>query len=337
VPYSPSPRLERLAERLIPPACAEHVLGDLAEASSSRAAYVRNLISVLPHVIWSQVRRRVTVIGMLCYAMMTAALLTAFVNARSVSHEPTLLLRVAVPGVIWVIGRALAAAYGPPDKRARSNRTLSVATTVTAVAAAAATSLPVVRVVMALGAVYVTGVLLSRPWIPQPPPLSPETLADHARLFQKRIWWRNLVESVAGVVVLVANARDLWYAQSNMSRLAPVLMIAGVVFVIGFLYLAAGARPVPPDATLSAMLRFHRCELARQRDILQRVLWWYLLPFVPGILAIAVSHRPPSAGAIVGLLLFVGSIFSLVWRLNLRAARLLDGEVYKVDALEGQL
>jgi hypothetical protein len=337
VPYSPSPWLERLAERLLPPACAEHVLGDLAESSTSRPTYLRNLISVLPHVVWSQIRRRVTVIGILFHATITSVFLAAFLKSAYASGGRTVLLRAAVPWAIWVIGRTLAGAYGPRDKRAQPNRTLVVATALTALVAAAAISLPVVRVALALGAVYATLLLMSGPWIRQPPPLSHDTLADHARLFQTRIWWRNIVESIAGLVILVANSRDLWYASSNVSRAAHGLLIAGVLFVIAFLHLRAHARPVPTDGAFMTMLRFHQRELARQRDILRLVPWWYLFPFVPGLLVLGAFHWQKSGltGALGLLVLFV--VFFLVWRLNVKAATLLDGQLHKVNALEGQL
>jgi hypothetical protein len=337
VPYSPPLWLERIAEWLIPPACAEHILGDLAEASTSRAEYLRNLISIVPRVVWSQIRRRVTVGGMLFQAVITAAFLAAFLNSSAISNGPTVLLRAAVPWAIWVIGCALAAAYGRPNRPVRPNRTVLAATVLTTIAAAAATSLPVVRVAMAIGAVFGVLVLLSGPRIPQPPPLSPDTLVDHVRLFQWRIWWRNLVESIAGVVIVAANVRDLWYAQSDVSRAGHVLLIVGVLFVIGFLHLRANPRPLPSDSALITMLRFHRRELARQRDILRLVPWWYLLPFVPGMLVMGASRWQVSAIGVAGGLLIGGSVFYMVWRLNVKAARLLDGELHKVDALEGQL
>ncbi len=335
--YLPPPRLERIAERLIPPACAEHVLGDLAESSTSRAAYLRNLISVVPRVVWSQIRRRVTVGGMLFHAVITAAFLAAFLNSSSSSGDPMVLLRAAAPWAIWVIGCALAGAYGPRDRPARPSRALLVATALTTVAAAAATSLPVGRVAMAIGAVSGIFFLLSRPWIPQPPPLSADTLADHARLFQKRIWWRNMVESIAGVVIVATNARDLWHADSDVSRAGHALLIVGVLFVIGFLHLRANPRPVPADDPFITMLRFHRRELARQRDILRLVPWWYLFPFVPGMLVMAASRWQTAALGVAGGLVIIGGVFYLVWRLNVRAAKALDGELHKVDALEGQL
>ena len=84
------------------------------------------------------------------------------------------------------------------------------------------------------------------------------------------------------------------------------------------------------------MLRFHQREIARQRDILLAVPLWYLLPFVPGMVAITASKWETSArGALVGVPVIIG-VFVLIWRLNVWAARWLDRELHKVDALEGQ-
>ncbi|HEY6506591.1 MAG TPA: hypothetical protein VIY56_01175, partial [Vicinamibacterales bacterium] len=63
MPYSPPRWLDRFAGLLLPPASAEHTLGDLSEASRSNADYLRQLASVLPRVVWSQVRRRATIGG----------------------------------------------------------------------------------------------------------------------------------------------------------------------------------------------------------------------------------------------------------------------------------
>jgi hypothetical protein len=44
-----------------------------------------------------------------------------------------------------------------------------------------------------------------------------------------------------------------------------------------------------------------------------------------------------SVGAAIGGLIGVALVFTFVWRLNLRGATWLDGELQKVEALEGQL
>lgn len=56
-PPQPLPRtIERLGELLVPPAAAEHVLGDLAECSHTPREYLRRLLAVLPYVVLAQAR-----------------------------------------------------------------------------------------------------------------------------------------------------------------------------------------------------------------------------------------------------------------------------------------
>jgi hypothetical protein len=339
MPYSPPRWLERIAETLVPPACAEHVMGDLAESSRSHSAYVRSLLSILPRAVWSQTRRRATVGGIFFNAAITSAFLAVFLSSSSASSEPSVLLRAAAPWAIWVIGCALAAAYGRRDSRASWNPHVFVTTVIVSIAATGATGLPKVRVAFAFGVAFGILMLVSRPWLQRtaPAPLSLATVGEHARLFQTQIWWRNLAESLAGVVVVAANARDLIHAQDGLARAGHLLIIAGVLFIIGFLHLRANARTVPSNGDVVTLLRFHRNELARQRDLLRLVPWWYLFPFVPGMLVTSASRWQTSAGAALLAVPIVFGVFYLIWRLNVRGAGLLDVEVHKADALEVKL
>src|SRR5438132_7461035 len=54
----PAPRhLENLLRWLLPPACREHVLGDLQERNQSPKSYLIDALSVLGPVIISRIRR----------------------------------------------------------------------------------------------------------------------------------------------------------------------------------------------------------------------------------------------------------------------------------------
>ena len=341
MPYSPPRWLESLADALLPPASAEHALGDLAESSPSTRAYLRNLASILPRTIRSQIRRRATLGGIVLNAMLTALVLAAFQGfpkARNFA-DPWALIRLGAPWSVWVMGCALSAAYGPRDKPAWWNRKVFIGTVLATLASAALFGVPLAGVTMALGAVFATLLVFSLPFRNQGTlaPLSLDTLSDHARLFQKIIWWRNARESLAAVVVLMLNARDLWRADSPLVRTGHALLIAGMLFIIWFLHFRAGSRAVPGYADTKDVLRFHQREIARQRDILRAVPLWYLLPFVPGMIAIAASKWERSAaGALVGVPLIIG-VFALVWWLNVWAARWLDRQLHNVAALEGQL
>lgn len=338
MPYSPPRWLESLADALLPPASAEHVLGDLAESSLSTPAYLRNLVSILPRVIWSQIRRRATLGGIVFNAMLTAF---ALVACQRFPQPPIFAewIRLGAPWAIWVTGCALSSAYGPRDKPAWWKGKVLIATALATLASAAWFGVPLAGVIMALGVVFATLLMFSLPFRNHGTlaPLSLDTLSDHACLFQKMIWWRNARESLAAVVVLMLNTRDLWRADSQMARTGHALLIAGMLFIIWFLHVRAGSRTVPGHADTKDVLRFHQREIARQRDVLRAVPLWYLLPFVPGMIAIGASKWETSAGgALIGVPAIIG-IFVLVWLLNVWGARWLDRQLHNVDALEGQL
>ena len=335
---SPSRWLERLAETLIPPASAEHALGDLAEVSGSDARYAANLASILPRVIWCQIRRRYT-IGGICFNAIVSGivlLVSQGVSSHPFFDERWAGLRLAVPWVIWVAGCALASAYGPADKpRQWSSRAFWITIAAT-LGSGAAIGVAIVPLSIGLGLVITILVVLSRPWLkttnPQAP-LSVETLPEQARLFQQMIWWRNARESAAAFLVLAFNARDVWRADSPLAGAGHLLLVIGMLVIMGFLHLRAGSRALPAAADTKTMLRFHSREIARQRDVLRAVPLWYLLPFVPGMTVVALSKwETTGAGALLALPLVMG-FFAVVWWLNWCAARWLDGQLQQVDAL----
>ena len=336
MPYSPPPWLDRLAGLLLPPASAEHTLGDLAETSRSQADYLRQLASVLPRVVWSQVRRRATIGGTVFNALLSLmALLVALGVPTGAFFAAPAPWRLVVPWACWVAGNALAAAYGHPRRPTHWSRPVFVGWVAAALASAVALDIPVLRVALGLGGSLVLILALAMPWLTAVPlgPLSTDTLADHARLFQRSIWWRNMRESVAGMVVIGANVKGLWSAADPVARAGHVLIIAGVLFIMGFLHLRANSRPVPQDQGALALLAFHQRELARQRDILRAVPYWYLLPFVPGMLVGAASKWDATGANPVGALLVVLVIFGLIWRLNAAGADWLDRKVGEVELL----
>lgn len=336
MPYSPPAWLDRLASLLLPPASAEHALGDLVETSRSNLEYLRQLASILPHVVWSQVRRRATIAGIVFNAVLSLiALLVAVGVPKGAFFATPAPWRLAVPWLCWVAGCALAAAYGNPCRPTHWSRPMFFGWVVATLASAVALDIPVLRVAAGLGGSYVLILALAMPWLTAAPlaPLSIDTLADHARLFQRSIWWRNLRESAAGLFVIGANLNNLWSGTDPVARAGHGLIVAGVLFIMAFLHLRANSRPVPVDADPVALVAFHTRELARQRDILRAVPYWYLAPFVPGMVVSAASKWDTTGANTVGALLVVLVIFGLIWRLNVAGADWLDRKVGEVELL----
>ncbi len=336
--YRPPRWLESLAGTVVPPAAQESALGDLAECSGSTSRYLANLTSIVPRMIWSQIRRRATVGGVVFNAVLTAVVLSAAQASGQAPFftEPWASARLAAPWAIWVAGCALAAAYGPRDKPTCWNTKLFAATIVAALGSAVLLDVPVARVAIGLAIVFAISLVLALPVLRRAtrPPLSAATLSQHAHLFQKTIRWRNARESLACVFVVSVNAADAWRADSLMMRTGHLFLVFGVLFIMCYIHFRAGSRPVP-QSDARVVLDFHRREIVRQRDILRAVPLWYLLPFAPGILVVAASRWDSKPGAVLLGLPVVAGIFALVWALNLWAARTLEQQLQQVDALDG--
>ena len=328
----PSPRLEALATRLLPPVSAEDVLGDLAESSRSNREYLRQFVSVLPRVVWTQVRRRATIGGLVFHGIVAAISLLAVLAPL---EQAVAWLRAAVPWALWVAGCALAAAYGPLGTPVKWSNRILAAGYLAALGSAAALGLPILWVGVALAGGFAVTLLLAMPWVTSAAPaaLAPETLADHARHFQRLIWWRNARESLAGLVVIGGNAAQLRGEPVGLDWTSHTLFIAGAVCVMAFLHTAAASRVVPSGLSPAALLRFHRDEIARQHRVLRAVPFWYLGPFVPGMLVLGADQWRTHPGAAAGALAGVALVFGLVWWLNIKAGQSLARQAGEVEAL----
>ena len=167
--------------------------------------------------------------------------------------------------------------------------------------------------------------------------MSAEVIRKRASKFERTIWWRNAREYVAALFVIAAFGSSFVRNHGVLHRIARGLLIAGAVWIVIQLHRRASARYVPMEAETSTSLRLYRAELERQREALKSVWWWYLAPIVPGLvvstLAHAIAHPGPLSWAKLALYdaVFAAALFG-IWKLNLRAARRLQG---KIDELNG--
>jgi hypothetical protein len=162
-----------------------------------------------------------------------------------------------------------------------------------------------------------------------------DEIRRRAGRLERRIRWRNLREYGAGAVVIVAFTAQLWRLH-GWRLVPPLLLIAATIYVMFQLHRRGAARSLPADAGLSASLDFHLRELERQRDALQTVWLWYLLPFVPGFVAtmmVSALDRGINTFLIVfGVVLVL--LFAGIWRLNEWAARKLDLKIQELKRME---
>jgi hypothetical protein len=179
----------------------------------------------------------------------------------------------------------------------------------------------------------------------EPVMVSLAELRKKAKKFERRVFWRNLREYAASVIVIACFGFYIWKFQDPLARFGSVLVIAGVLFVVFTLHKRGAARSLPVELTFRDCLEFHRKELERQRDLLLSVWTWYLLPLVPGLAVFLLGiyewqmKRPSGPAhahfimikfaftAVVCPVVFIG-----IGLLNQWAARKLQR---KIDALNG--
>jgi hypothetical protein len=175
--------------------------------------------------------------------------------------------------------------------------------------------------------------------------MSLEEVRLKAQKFEKRITHRNLREYAAAAVAVAVFGFAIWKApgpQANLLRTACGLLIAAIGYVVYQLHRRGSPPLTPLDIGLTASVDFYRRALARQRDAVDTVWSWYLLPFVPGLLVftLAMMRRPahgweplwyPRLWAGTFALLTAG-LFYLGWMLNKRAAQRLQREIDGLDA-----
>jgi len=162
-----------------------------------------------------------------------------------------------------------------------------------------------------------------------------EDVRRKAARMERRIYWRNLREYVAGIIVIAAFGAT--FSRFRGWQLVPsLLLIAGTINVMFQIHRRTATRSLPVDADLNASLDFHIRELERQRDALRTVWRWYLLPFAPGLAAELLASgfergvtRPLIASFVAFALMFVW-----IWKLNESAARKLDRRIQELREME---
>jgi len=169
--------------------------------------------------------------------------------------------------------------------------------------------------------------------------MSVEEIRRRATKFEKRIYWRNVREYVAGTIATVLLGFSIAGSHNVLDRSAFVLLIAGMVYVMYQLHRRGAVKSIPASAAVGPSLEFYRGELKRQRDLTSTVWSWYLGPFVPGlVMSVIVSAAHNLHPRHLAVLTFwyglIAALFVLVWILNARAARCLQRMIDDLETTE---
>lgn len=156
------------------------------------------------------------------------------------------------------------------------------------------------------------------------PPMSAHSLSDdellhtvkeQARSFDKRIWRRDLLESIAALAVFLFFSWTLLQAPSWWGRAGALIVMAGSAFVFWRLRRARTRYDAPTsDRPVAEVLRTERAKVEEQIQLLDNILWWYLSPLVLGVLLIIVGSNGWSWGTLLqtgAVLLIAAAIYVL--------------------------
>lgn len=167
-----------------------------------------------------------------------------------------------------------------------------------------------------------------------------EEVRRGADKFYRYVKWRNRVEYVACVIVVVAFSIYVFWLPHVLQKVGSALVVLATFYVGWQLHRRASAEP-PEKAGTMPLLAFARAQMVRQRDALRSIFWWYMLPFLPGLLLViigggargtAVEDRGGGWIAIVVML----AMFAFLWWINQVAARKLQRHIDEIDALTGE-
>lgn len=183
----------------------------------------------------------------------------------------------------------------------------------------------------------------------EPTRMSPEDFRNRMRKFERTIARRNIGEYVASTFVVILFAFYAWKFPTLSLRIGCGLIIAGTLYVVYQLHRRASAKPAPAEWALTSCIEFQRQQMTRQRDALQSVLMWYLLPFLPGMIVFLLglfqfvmdiarsAGRPFPMGIAIASFSFIAlcitAVFFAVWKLNNWAAKKLQVQIDELDAL----
>ena len=179
---------------------------------------------------------------------------------------------------------------------------------------------------------------VQRLWRDQPSEevqMSAQEVRGLAAKFERTISRRNRREYAASAFVVVWYGVWAWFTEIAVVALGCWLVVLAALWLVFHLHRRGTARRPAGEQEVMSGLEFLRSELVRQRDLLRSVWWWYLLPFVPGMLLIHVGYssfeRPDRWLLALGI--FVAVTFVGIGLLNQRVARQLQRRIDDLDAL----
>lgn len=281
--------IDAVVRTLIPPACREHVVGDLWERYRSPWQFVLDAARTIPFVIASQIRRTSTFAGVIIHAF----ILFVSVGAGAGRVWPA---ATAVSGALlgFVLRDAYRCGVSITVKQVAVDLMFGVAGFLASQGIAALVSpgqmlsLPAYGVgVAGFGVVFL--LRLQNPNLGSVPrqalthaPATREALVSEIRLFERMSRRGCRIEAVTGVALAGFFIMPMVNAPNWVMRIGWALGAAYALYV-AVVVTKMQSPPMPEELEFQAALAHYRDALERRRHQVETLWRWYLMPMVPGM------------------------------------------------------
>ena len=136
---------------------------------------------------------------------------------------------------------------------------------------------------------------------------------------ERNIQKRDNLEVGAAILSIIYFAYQTVSSPELYKKIGYVLFIVYLLEVIFVLIKVKNAKPgIDLTASLKEQLVRHRDYVLRQQRLLKNVLWWYLLPGLPGLLVLHLGRE--FSYSVVLSLAFIFAVGAFIYFLNRRAA-----------------
>ncbi len=141
-----------------------------------------------------------------------------------------------------------------------------------------------------------------------------------AARFNRQIRQRDLLETLAGVIVIAAFSYFAWAVPFIIARIGAIIVVCGCVIVIARLYMTRTRRPSSPGASAREFCAVELKRLDDQIHLLSTVGWWYIAPLLGGATLFVLGGEGSTGVRTATLALNLGLGLFIYW-LNRRAVR----------------
>jgi hypothetical protein len=144
---------------------------------------------------------------------------------------------------------------------------------------------------------------------------------EQSEAFDKKIWRRDLLESIAAVAVFLFFGWLAWHDPSQLVRAGSLIIMGGSTLIFWRLRrVRTRFADVSAGQPVKQMLQQERAKVDAQIRLLESVLWWYIAPLLVGLLLVTVGDSGWSTFTFVyGAVVLLGA--TGIYVLNQRAVR----------------